>query len=70
MKLIDKLIEHFDGVPYRAAVALGVSHQLFYQWQKHGYIPHKHGYLVQDRTGGAITAEDVWRAAANERIES
>jgi DNA-binding transcriptional regulator YdaS (Cro superfamily) len=62
IKLIDRITEHF-GSAYKAAQAIGATHQQYYYWQSKGRIPFKRGNDIERATNGAIKAVEVWQEA-------
>ena len=68
MDIIKKLILHFGSIN-KASKALGISRQHFQIWQRAGFIPFKRGLDVQAATNNAITAMEVYEAAAKGNIK-
>jgi hypothetical protein len=62
-RLIDEVTAHF-GNAHKAAAAIGIFHQQYYQWLDKGYIPFKRGNDIEALTNGKFTASQVWEAAA------
>jgi len=48
----------------QAAIMLGKSRQVVEIWAGKGVIPFRNGDLIEEKTGGAIKAMEVWEAAA------
>ena len=63
---IDRLIEHFGNMNL-AAIAVGKSRQGLHLWRTQGYIPFAQGEIVEKVTGGKITKQEIWEAAAKAR---
>jgi hypothetical protein len=61
--LIDRITAHF-GSAYKAAQAIGATHQQYYYWQSKGRIPYKRGKDIEKATNGAIKAIEVWENAS------
>lgn len=61
-RIIDKVTEHF-GSSYSTAKNIGITPQLYYSWQKKGFIPFKYGKRIEAITNGIITAMDIWQEA-------
>lgn len=63
MNILERLVDKYENA-YRAAKVIGVSPQLFHNWQDQGYIPFKRGEQVEKATGGFIKASEVYIEAA------
>lgn len=60
---IDKLIQLYGNIT-EAAKAIGESRQTVQFWVDKGYIPYRQGPNIAEKTGGKITAIDVWQSAS------
>ena len=64
MKPIDKLIQHFGNISAAARGVGAKNRQVVQGWAKNGRIPYKWGVPVEKKTGGAITASEIYQAAS------
>ncbi len=53
-----------DGHPSKAAVALGKYPSQVTRWRRQGYIPAMFALVVEQKTGGVITAREILLEAA------
>lgn len=65
---INKVTEHF-GTAYKAAKAIGVTHQQYHFWQKQGFIPAGRGRQIERLTSGAVTANEVYIEAGELQVD-
>ncbi len=65
---LERVIEHFGGISLAARGLSTDTHpvdrQVIDRWRKLGFIPFKRGTQIEEATGGAVTALDVWTDAA------
>jgi len=68
---VDVLIDLF-GTCRLTGQAFGFERSVVETWRRRGYIPSGYGRTVEGRTGGKITANDVYIAAgqANDHLNS
>jgi len=59
---LEETLNIYDNLSH-AARELGVTRQDIYYWKNLGYIPHKRGLLIEQKTKGKIKATDIWQAA-------
>jgi DNA-binding transcriptional regulator YdaS (Cro superfamily) len=71
-RIIDEVTTYF-GNAHKAAKAIGIAHQQYYQWLDKGFIPFKRGLDIERLTNGVISSADIWEAAAkgvlNKKVE-
>ena len=63
MEAIDKLIDLYGNIS-EASKHIGELRQTVQFWVDKGYIPYRQGENIEFRTGGKITAIEVWQSAA------
>jgi len=76
MKPVQTLIKHFGNISDTAHILRSVAVELYgdkaakfdrqmvQNWVVRGFIPFRHGELVEKVTNGAITKEQVWESAS------
>ena len=63
---LEDLLALYDNLSH-CARELGLTRQDLYYFKKLGYIPHKRGKFIEEKTGGKIKASDIWQAAGAAR---
>lgn len=61
---IDRLIIWGGGNVPATAKRLKCGSSVLYAWLNEGKIPYARGVWVEEKTGGEITAQEVWIAAS------
>lgn len=59
---LQSLLDLYDNLSH-CARELGLSRQDIYYWKNLGYIPHKKGKFIEEKTSGKIKASEIWQAA-------
>lgn len=67
---LTELFELYNNNISLAARELGCTRQDIYYWKGLGYIPHKRGDMIEEKTKGKIKASRVWQYAGLARKQA